>query len=238
MHSNLCQESCVLKIKNYEFWKIQAHVYSYVNITIFLSIIISTIFDWMYSVSFKFPVLNLRRFLSPKYCFQPVRTRSRARKSWREQRFLDCSFVRREFRQRVWETEVVDISTRIVVVATLAETGSPALIFRSDVWWVNGRTVLDATAAAAATTSVASTTVDARRWDEIAPPPGETRCRDDELSAREICKSNRTGPAWSFVRLSQSGLPKWVFFYARVILERAAFPRAFLPAPRLYDPVN
>lgn len=52
---------------------------------------------------------------------------------------------------------------------------------------VGGRTVLDVDAAAAA-----STAVDARRRDEIAPPPGGTRCRADELSREKY--ANPIGP--------------------------------------------
>lgn len=102
---------------------------------------------------------------------------------------------------------------------------------------VGGRTVLDVDADAASAAAAAD--VDARRRDEIAPPPGGTRCRDDELSREKY--ANPIGPdPQSFVRKAVYRNEYFSIPRPRLDSRTRRFRARFRtrPRPRLYDPVN
>ena len=109
------------------------------------------------------------------------------------------------------------------------------------------RTVLDvdaaAAAAATATTTTAaasvSTTADARRRDEIAPPPGGTRCRDDELSREKYANPIGPDPRGPPLAKRFTEMSIFLFRVRALILERGVSARVSVHGPpRLYDPVN
>jgi len=97
---------------------------------------------------------------------------------------------------------------------------------------VGGRTVLDVDAAA-------STAVDARRRDEIAPPPGGTRCRDDELSREKYANPIGPDPRGPSSASRKAVYRNEYFSIPRPRLDSRVSARVSAHArPRLYDPVN
>lgn len=109
----------------------------------------------------------------------------------------------------------------------LAETGSPAQIFRSDVWWVDERCSMSTPTPPPTSTPVAEMKLHRRRAERDA---GTTSSRARNMQIQ----SDRTRSPSSAKRFTEMSI---FLFHARaLILELGAFPHR--PRPRLYDPVN
>lgn len=150
------------------------------------------------------------RTLVPR--LQVVRT-TRARKSGGEEQVSP--------RQQFPQTRISSLRSRRrgrgAIAVARRNCGSPALIFRSDVWWVDGRRRRRPSAR-----------------DEIAPPPGGTRCRDDELSPEKYANPIGPDPRGPSSASRKAVYRNEYFSIPRPRLDSRTrrFPHAVLRAPR------